>query len=1119
MKNPIGVAMFELLVSRRARVRYGLTEDLFATEASVIVADFKTARQAAAAINRIRRARGDREISASDLFAAGLLHEFMHVLIGRFLETVDSEAFTDALEEAQIDIGVEAVDRTLEAFVGAFPPRAVRSGDMTPPDYLEGRTGGLLNRRIVLEEMLLLRLAETNPALEEFGDLFDDTTLRRQTTYPLLMDRLEAFLGKRPGLERSGPNLIELLRAPIEASPRSLRGQLEFIREHWGTWVKPLIDRLLGGLDFLAEEHRPVFPPGPGPVQAPSFDSPEDDAFEAFSPDRDWMPEVVLLAKNTPVWLDQLAHEFKRPVTRLNEVPDEELDRLAARGITGLWLIGIWERSRASEKIKRWMGDSDAVASAYSLYDYVVAENLGGRSAFEDLKARAAARGIRLATDMVPNHVGIDGRWVIEHPDWFIGLSECPFPGYRFTGADLSDDERVGIFIEDGYWDRSDAAVVFKRVDRWTGDVRYIYHGNDGTSMPWNDTAQLDYRKAEVREAVIRTILHVADLSPIIRFDAAMTLTRRNFQRLWFPEPGTGGDIPSRAAFGMDRETFDRMMPREFWRDVVDRVADERPDTLLLAEAFWMLEGFFVRTLGMHRVYNSAFMNMLRDEANDEYRLLIRKTLEYDPRILARYVNFMSNPDEETADEQFGRGDKYFGICTLMATMPGLPMFGHGQIEGYREKYGMEFSRPRWDENPDEGLITRHERQIFPLLRKRRLFAGVEHFRLYDLVRDDRSVDENVFAYSNEFDGRRSLVVYHNRFAETAGWIDRAVPRVEPGVEGESRLTNTDVGSALGASDREDHFIVFRDLVSGLEFIRSAREIDDRGLFVRLHAYELHVFWQFRDVFDDAEGSWGRLCGHLGGRGVDTVDLVRRELELEPVLSPWRKVVEALIAGDSQEDFETTLLEFYVKTARFYGLRFEAAATVIEALERIRNAPIDEGESPVEPWRRVAIGAASAAAALHRALDDQGVATGWTHWLAGRVLRQVAVESGWTPEDAERCALAAGLLTALDTAPAAADPDETPSRRFERLLDEEIVADSLGVNRWQGRTWVRKERLEEALPWFEVAARWWILQTEDPVRFDMERFPIELKTAAERAGYEVEPMLEELAANRPEDEQ
>ena len=39
----------------------------------------------------------------------------------------------------------------------------------------------------------------------------------------------------------------------------------------------------------------------------------------------------------------------------------------------------------------------------------------------------------------------------------------------------------------------------------------------------------------------------------------------------------------------------------------------ELPETMLLAEAFWLLEGYFVRGLGMHRVYNSAFMTMLRD--------------------------------------------------------------------------------------------------------------------------------------------------------------------------------------------------------------------------------------------------------------------------------------------------------------------------------------------------------------------------------------------------------------------------------------------------------------------------------------------------------------------------
>ena len=133
---------------------------------------------------------------------------------------------------------------------------------------------------------------------------------------------------------------------------------------------------------------------------------------------------------------------------------------------------------------------------------------------------------MRLASDMVPNHMGLDSKWVMEHPDWFLGRDDLPYPAYSFHGPNLSNDERVGIWLEDHYYDSSDAAVVFKREDRWSGHVRYLYHGNDGTSFPWNDTAQLDYLNAEAREAVIQTILAVARRFPVIRFDAAMVLAK-----------------------------------------------------------------------------------------------------------------------------------------------------------------------------------------------------------------------------------------------------------------------------------------------------------------------------------------------------------------------------------------------------------------------------------------------------------------------------------------------------------------------------------------------------------------------------------------------------------------
>jgi len=176
----------------------------------------------------------------------------------------------------------------------------------------------------------------------------------------------------------------------------------------------------------------------------------------------------VVTAKSTLVWLDQLSGTYDCEVNRLDQIPNEELDRLASFGINALWLIGLWERSHASRRIKHIGGNPEAEASAYALHGYEVADALGGWPALEDLKHRCGERGIRLASDMVPNHTGIDGRWVIEHPDWFIGLEHPPFPSYSFSGENLSQTPGIGLYLEDHYYDRSDAAVVFRRTNHET---------------------------------------------------------------------------------------------------------------------------------------------------------------------------------------------------------------------------------------------------------------------------------------------------------------------------------------------------------------------------------------------------------------------------------------------------------------------------------------------------------------------------------------------------------------------------------------------------------------------------------------------------------------------------
>src|SRR4029078_10623679 len=81
-----------------------------------------------------------------------------------------------------------------------------------------------------------------------------------------------------------------------------------------------------------------------------------------FSPDLNWMPNLVLIAKSVYVWLAHLSRKYERDISRLDQIPDEELDLLASQRMTGLWLIGLFERSRASRRLKQIRVDATALS-------------------------------------------------------------------------------------------------------------------------------------------------------------------------------------------------------------------------------------------------------------------------------------------------------------------------------------------------------------------------------------------------------------------------------------------------------------------------------------------------------------------------------------------------------------------------------------------------------------------------------------------------------------------------------------------------------------------------------------------------------------------------------------
>ena len=546
----------------------------------------------------------------------------------------------------------------------------------------------------------------------------------------------------------------------------------------------------------------------------------------------DWQRNLVLIAKNTPVWLAQLTKEYRRKIAALDQIPDEELEKLRSLGINGLWLVGVWQRSPASKKIKHLYGYDQLIASAYSIQDYKISKELGGESAFNRLKARALKKGIYLACDMVPNHTAIDSPWLIKYPDLYINTVINPSSTWKFESPDLSSDPAVSIRLEDGYYNQTDTAEVFQYKSKHKDQPIYIFHGNDGTSMPWNDTAQLNYLNPETRKAMKARIIKVAKKFKVVRMDAAMTILKQHFKRLWYPDAGAHKNIPTRIANVLTEAEFNTLMPDEFWSEVMVDLSREAPDTLILAEAFWMMEKYFVQSLGMHRVYNSAFLNHLRNGENTKLRSYFIEILGSDRKMLDSFVNYLTTPDESPSAITFGKGKRYFGVCGLMAALPGLPLIGHGQFEGYSEQYGMDFARPLQSEKPDTQFLADHKRLITPLLDQRSRFSNSKNLKMYDFVDTTSKLDENVFIFFNRVNSHKSLIIFNNQDKKVSGRIKRSV-RI-------FRSKSSDLSQALGTKKQIQ--IILKEIRLGNELNISSEILRSKGLELDLKPYDFFVF-------------------------------------------------------------------------------------------------------------------------------------------------------------------------------------------------------------------------------------------------------------------------------------
>ena len=368
----------EFHISRAIRESLDIDGLLFSYTGNVVFADVAASRKLAIRLTEARlaaaktsgqpeaesaKAKIANTVNAGALFAMGLIDELNHALVARYRKEIDPAVLTEALRWFEKKLGPDNVDRLLQEFVQLFPNVDVFKGTVTPTKWLTETTEGLPNREAALEELMLLWLTNINPAFQSFKELFDDGQLQERTPYPSVTATLPDYLGTRPLLAPEIGSLYDALTAPMLASPDSLTGQLDYIRENWPKLLGGEMPRILLAIDVLKEEELAVWmrfnPPGPdrhrhgapgfggegfvgdefvgydeflgseyvvGPdgVRRRRYDKDYQaplNEYEAFSADQAWMPNVVLMAKSTYVWLEQLSKKYKRHIYHLNHIP------------------------------------------------------------------------------------------------------------------------------------------------------------------------------------------------------------------------------------------------------------------------------------------------------------------------------------------------------------------------------------------------------------------------------------------------------------------------------------------------------------------------------------------------------------------------------------------------------------------------------------------------------------------------------------------------------------------------------------------------------------------------------------------------------------------------------
>ncbi len=487
-----------------------------------------------------------------------------------------------------------------------------------------------------------------------------------------------------------------------------------------------------------------------------------------------WPLKPFIYEINTWVWLDSLSRDYNWPVT-LENVPDKILDELAGYGMDAIWLMGVWTRSAAARasalkyaaQYKPALPDltyDDIIGSAYAIGSYQVDENLGGRRGLAAFRKRLHERGLRLVLDYVPNHVACDHAWVRTHPD------------YLLLGTPRDMEKQPNNFFS-----ARDA----------TGRTIIVAHGRDPYFPGWVDTAQINVFHPGARQAMLSTLLDIADQCDGVRCDMAMLLVNHIFARTW--------------------QNYVSAAPtREFWEEVIPQVKEAFPDFCFIAEVYWDMEARLLQ-MGFDFTYDKRLYDRIIDGKIKDLRDHLTAVLPFQ----RQQVRFIENHDEQRAAEALGL-QRQRPATALICTLPGATLIHDGQLVGRRVKLPVQIGRQPY-EPPNADLKAFH---LKVLAETRHPIYQHGEWRLLPVTKaKDNHTHENLIAYGWRHEGDHRLIVINLSDHQSQGHINLAAwPEIAP--------ANWHLN----------------DVLNGGRFLRKGELIENVGLYIDLWPYGVHIF-------------------------------------------------------------------------------------------------------------------------------------------------------------------------------------------------------------------------------------------------------------------------------------